>query len=84
MANDITTTLRKALGKLTSQKARLDRQISAIDTALGVLGGAQRRRSARSGKGMSVAARKAIGKRMKAYWAKRRAGAAKGKTKPSK
>jgi hypothetical protein len=81
MANDITTTLRKALGKLTSQKARLDRQIAAIETALGVLGGSQRANGARGGRRMSAAARRAIGKRMKAYWAKRKAAAAaKGKT----
>jgi hypothetical protein len=85
MADEIAITLRKALGKLTSQKAHLDRQISAVQTALGALGGAQRANGARGGKGMSAAARRAVGKRMKAYWAKRRAAAAaKGKTKASK
>jgi hypothetical protein len=81
MADQISSTLRKALGKLTAQKAHLDRQISAIEAALGALGGSQRANGARSRKGMSTAARKAIGKRMKAYWAKRRAEAAKGKPK---
>ena len=85
MANDITATLRKALGKLTSQKQRLDRQISAIETALGALGGrSQQADGARRGRRMSPAARRAIGRRMKAYWAKRKAEAAKGKEKASK
>ena len=86
MANDITVTLRKALGDLTSQKQRLDRQISAIETALGALGGrSQQADGARGGRRrMSPAARRAIGKRMKAYWAKRKAEAAKGKAKASK
>ena len=81
MANDITATLRKALGNLTSEKARLDRQISAIQTALGALGGGRppQANSARGSRRMSAAARRAVGKRMKAYWAKRRADAAKGK-----
>jgi hypothetical protein len=79
MADDITATLRKALGKLTSEKARLDRQISAIQTALGALGRSPQRDGARGNRRMSTAARKAVGKRMKAYWAKRRAEAAKGK-----
>jgi hypothetical protein len=81
MANDITTTLRKALGKLTSETARLDRQISAIQTALGTLGGrSPQGNGARGGRRMSPAARRAVGRRMKAYWAKRKAGAAKSKT----
>jgi hypothetical protein len=79
MANDITATLRRALGKLTSQKERLEGQISAIETALGALGRSPQAAGARRGKRMSAAARRAIGKRMKAYWAKRRASANKGK-----
>ena len=85
MANDITATLRKALGKLSAQKQRLDQQISAIEGALGALrrpsqgGGARRRRRT-----MSPAARRAVGRRMKAYWAKRKAEAARGKGKASK
>ena len=79
MANDVKTTLRKALGKLTSEKARLDQQISAIRTALGALGRPQKANRARGGRRMSPAARRAVGRRMKAYWAKRRAEASKGK-----
>ena len=84
MANDITATLRKALGNLTSQKQRLDRQISAIETALGALGRSPQAAGSRGRRRMSPAARRAIGKRMKAYWAKRKADAARGKTKASK
>jgi len=84
MADQITIALRKALGKLAAQKTHLDGRISAIEAALGALGGSPRAKAARSRKGMSVAARKAIGKRMRAYWAKRRADAAKGKPKGSK
>jgi hypothetical protein len=83
MADEIATTLRKALGKLNSQKAHLDRQISALEAALGVLGRPPHTNGPQARKGMSAAARRAIGKRMKAYWAKRRGGA-KGKTKTSK
>ena len=79
MANDITATLRKALGRLSSQRERLDRQISAIETALGALGRSPQAAGARRGRRMSPAARRAVGRRMKKYWAKRKADAAKGK-----
>jgi len=80
MANDITATLRKALGQLSSQKEKLDRQIAAIEAALGALGRSpQGAAPRRGGRRMSAAARRAVGRRMKAYWAKRRADATKGK-----
>jgi len=82
MANDITTTLRQALGKLSSQRQQLDRQISAIEGALGALGRGSQGGGARRGRRtMSPAARRAVGRRMKAYWAKRKAEAARGKGK---
>ena len=85
MANDITATLRKALGKLSSQKQRLDHQISAIEGALGALGRSSQGGGARGRRRrMSPAARRAVGRRMKAYWAKRKAEAAKGKGRASK
>ncbi len=85
MANDITVTLRRALTKLSSQKQRLDRQISASETALGALGGRVPQAGAPRGRRrMSPAARRAIGRRMKAYWAKRKADASRGKAKASK
>ena len=75
MATDVRSTLRKALTDLRSEKLRVDKQISAIETALRALDG-QRQTSRAPGRrrAMSAAARKAIGIRMKAYWAKRRAG----------
>jgi hypothetical protein len=81
MADDITATLRKALGKLSSQRQRLDQQISAIEGALGALGRPPQGGGARGGRRMSAAARRAVGRRMKAYWAKRKADAARGKAK---
>ena len=84
MANDITATLRRALGQLTTQKQRLDRQISAIEAALGALGRSPQAARGRGGRRMSAAARRAVGKRMRAYWAKRKADAARGKAKTAK
>jgi hypothetical protein len=82
MATDVVGTLRRALAELRIEKTRVDRHISVMATALGALNGQrpvggppQRRRR------MSPDARKAIGQRMKAYWAKRRAATAKGKAK---
>jgi predicted nucleic acid-binding Zn-ribbon protein len=84
MAADVVATLRKALTDLRSEKSRVDRQISALETALSALNG-QRPTGApsRRRRGMSAQARKALGKRMKAYWAKKRAMAAKGKAQGS-
>jgi hypothetical protein len=84
MADEVSTTLRKALGKLNSQRAHLDRQIAALESALGVLGRQPQTNGPRARRGMSAAARRAIGRRMKAYWAKRRESAAKGKAKTTK
>jgi len=86
MPVDIESTLQKALGELRSQRERLNRQIIALETALdGTAGSAKppvpaavprpRRRR------MSAAAGRAVGQRMKAYWAKRRSTAAKKKRK---
>jgi hypothetical protein len=78
MAVDVIRTLRAALSRLESERARLDRQIAALRTALGTTSdgraaGGRRRR-------MSAAARRAVSLRMKAYWsARRRAKAARGR-----
>ncbi len=72
MADGVRTTLRKALARLHSEKERIDRQIGAMETALGALAG-RIRPAGRVRRRMSAAARRAIGRRMKAYWAKRRA-----------
>ena len=86
MPVNVGKTLRQALAKLTGEKERLDRQIDALAAALHALDGrpraagsrptqARRRKSLRKTKrrAMSKAAREAVGERMKAYWAKRKA-----------
>ena len=74
MAVNIQTTLRATLTKLNADRAKVDHQISILRTALaGLNGRIQVRRLQPVRRPMSAAARKAIGKRMKAYWAKRRA-----------
>jgi len=92
MPVDVADTLRDALSKLTAEKRRIERQAAAIQDALRAVNGAnddrpssgprvatrganQRRRR------MSPAARKVISASMKAYWAKSRGGASKGKRK---
>ena len=76
MANNIQRVIEKALTKLRSEKSRIDRQISALETALGAVRNSSRNGLApRNRRKMSVAARQAIAGRMKEYWAKRRAGA---------
>jgi hypothetical protein len=88
MPRDVTMTFRRALAELQSERQRIDRQIDAIQTVLGAGGrrgpgrgggrpAGMRRRGRRR---MSTAARKAVSQRMKAYWAKRRAASARGKT----
>ena len=83
MAIDVTTALRRALNQLQAEKARVDRQIAAIQSVL-TSGRTQgrRKRGRPAGrkserKGMSAATRRAVSRRMKAYWAKRRAAAKK-------
>jgi len=89
MPTDVRSTLRKVLADLQSEKSRIDGQITAVQGALTALDGrrptptavpAPRRRRRR----MSAEARRAIAKRMKVHWAKRRAAAAAGKQKASK
>ena len=88
MPVDVVRTLREALSKLTTEKRRIDRQVAAIQGALRAVNGAsgsQTATGARTGthrakprrRPMSTAARKALSARMKAYWAKRRAGVGK-------
>ncbi len=87
MPEDITRTLRSALSSLEADKERIERQISAIRTALG--GVSDTRGAVRRRRPMSASARRAVSQRMKAYWAARRAktapkGAAKAKPKTEK
>jgi hypothetical protein len=90
MLTDVTSTLRQALSRLAAERQRIDRQTAAIQEAMRALNGGGDGRGASSVKAttgkskrgrrqMSPAERKAVGRRMKAYWAKRRAGRAKRK-----
>jgi hypothetical protein len=72
---NITSTLRKALIDLRQQRHALDTRIAAIETAIAGLNGrpaAARTAAPRRARRMSAAARAAVSRRMKAYWAKRR------------
>lgn len=91
MPFDITKTLRKALAELQAERKRIDQQIGAIEGALAGLGRGPRggrNRPARprpaARRPLSAAARKALSRRMKASWAKRREQAAKAKEKEGK
>ena len=80
MADSVRTTLQRVLTKLSSDKIRIDRQIAALEAALGAVTGRVRQTGGRgTRRRMSAAARRAIGRRMKAYWAKRRAAKARNK-----
>jgi predicted nucleic acid-binding Zn-ribbon protein len=83
MVRDVQSTIQKTLTTLHAEKAKIDRQISTLQTALAALSDQSQRNGTAPGhrRKMSADARKAIGRRMKAYWAKRRADAAKGKAK---
>ena len=68
MADEVSSVLRRALAASRAEATRIDRQISALQTALGALDGRSVQRSgSRRRRRMSAAARQAIGKRMKAY-----------------
>jgi hypothetical protein len=85
MPDEITSTLRKALARLQTERERIDRQITAIQSVIGSADG--RAASAGRRRPMSAAARRAVSRRMKKYWADRRSarGGAKGpKAKPAK
>ena len=76
MAIDVRSSLNRALKSLHADRARIDRQIDAVTSAISALGGAASRlaKTAR-GRGrrkMNAAQKKAVSVRMKAYWAKRR------------
>jgi len=81
MANDIQRVIEKALTKLRSEKSRIDGQISALQTALTAVRntGSDNAGAPRTRRRMSAEARRALAKRMKAYWAKRRAAKTQGK-----
>jgi hypothetical protein len=68
--------LSRALKALHADRARIERQIDAVTSALSALGGAASRAVKSAGRRgrrkMSAAQKKAVSVRMKAYWAKRR------------
>ena len=85
MRTNTTNILRTALQQLEAERTHLDQQVKAVSAAIEALNGDALvgvsdgiHSTGRSGRRtMSTAARRAVSRRMKAYWAKRRA--AKGK-----
>jgi hypothetical protein len=82
MPVDVGQTLRQVLTRLQQEKQRIDRQITALETAMNSLNASGTRSNLRLGqppktrtrgrKRMTLAARRAASRRMTAYWAKRR------------
>jgi hypothetical protein len=85
MVLNLTATLQKALRQLETEKAKIDQQIAAIQTVLRGMSTPTKAKPARKAatakpkRTMNPKARKAIQERMKAYWAKKKAEAGKGK-----
>jgi hypothetical protein len=71
MPIDVTALLRTALRRLETERDRVDRQMAALKTALDGVNVASK--ASRQRGPMSEAARRALSRRMKAYWAKRKA-----------
>ena len=90
MPTDLTKTLRKALAELQAEREKIEGQIAAVQKVLGADARGPGRRARKPAKRrkrvrkMSAAARKAVSRRMKKYWAGRRAKAAKGKAEGGK
>ena len=76
MAIDVRSSLNRALKSLHADRTRIEKQISAVTSALSALGGAAGRAAKSAGRRgrrkMNAAQKKAVSVRMKAYWAKRR------------
>ena len=76
MALDVRSSLNHALKALHADRARIEKQIDAVTSALTALGGAAGRVAKTAGRRgrrkMSAAQKKAVSVRMRAYWAKRR------------
>lgn len=65
--------LRKTLSMLVAQKAKTEKEIQAVESALQAIGvTAPRLAARRRRKPMSTAEKKSVSRRMKAYWAKKR------------
>jgi len=85
----VMATLRKAVRELEAEKTLIEHHLTAVRGLLGSLGGAKSRAvrvgslgRPRRRRRMTGEARGAISRRMKAYWAKRKAAAAKQKGAP--
>ncbi len=83
--------LRKALATLEKEKQRIERAIAVVQAALEALGGKGKPTPSPSTshpkprkRRVGAAARRAVSQRMKAYWAKRKAEAGKGKAQGGK
>jgi hypothetical protein len=79
MPIDVTATLHRAMQSLRSERYRIDGQIRAVQTALGIsanrhTGSNSHRPTSSRRRRMSPAARRALSRRMKAYWAAKRKG----------
>jgi len=73
MVQDAHAVLERTLTKLKAEKVRIEREIGAVTAALAALGvanpGLAGRRKRRP---MDAAERRAVSRRMKAYWARKR------------
>ena len=66
--------LKKTLSQLVAQKARTEKEIKAVQTALAAIGITSPNLVARrKRRPMSTAERRSVSRRMKTYWAKKRA-----------
>ena len=71
--------LRQVLDSLRKEESLLESQLAKVRDAIAALGGTSREQtqkakpSARKRRGMTAAQKAEVSKRMKAYWAKRRA-----------
>ena len=80
MPIDIRLQLQQAIKQLRAERSRIDHEISALTDALSNIGrgagraATARKKAKRVRPKMSAAQKKAVSKRMKAYWAKRKAG----------
>jgi hypothetical protein len=73
VSSDVTVAIRKELAKAKSESQRWDRRVEALQAALAALKGDATRSLVPKRRPMGAAERRAVSKRMKKYWAKRRA-----------
>lgn len=77
MVRNARVALERTLTRLEAEKSKIEREIRAVIAALTALGAPNARLAARrKRRPMDPAERRAVSKRMKAYWAKRRKGKA--------